>query len=301
MPQDKSKAQSRMWAFTIFDILGEGKHGDFNLKDVSYFCWQLEKCPTTERLHYQGFVVCERTKRLSAMKKIHSTAHWESCNGSFDDNKKYCTKEESRIEGPWEKGTPPMGQGKRTDIIDAINCLTTDGYHVMLQRFPEVYVKYHSGIDAYAMKVKKLPDMAMPSNGWYIWQVELLNYLLSPPDNRTIVWVYDFKGGRGKSTLCKFLICNHNGLLLQGKINDMSFAYDEKYKIVMFDVSRTQAENLDHLYSFAEQLKNGVIFSPKYTSGMKVFSPPHVVFFANSMPQEGKWTEDRLKLIDLSD
>lgn len=72
----------------------------------------------------------------------------------------------------------------------------------------------------------------------------------------------------------------------------MAYAYNGE-PMVFFDVTRTQAEHMDHLYQFAEQLKNGIIFSSKYESGTKCFDPPHVVFFANQGPHPGKWSADR--------
>ena len=56
---------------------------------------------------------------------------------------------------------------------------------------------------------------------------------------------------------------------------------------------------MDHLYSFAEELKNGKFMSGKYESTFTLFEPPHVVFLSNSMFQEGKWSADRVYLVAL--
>ncbi len=66
-----------------------------------------------------------------------------------------------------------------------------------------------------------------------------------------------------------------------------------------FDISRAAAEHSDHLYSMAEKLKNGFYLSTKYESVMKVFRPPHVLFFSNFHPDENKWSRDRVQLWDL--
>lgn len=80
----------------------------------------------------------------------------------------------------------------------------------------------------------------------------------------------------------------------------MAFAFaNGDYKIAIFDLTRTAVDHSDYLYDFAESLKNGFFFVGKYSSRQHVFKPPHVVFFANTMPKEGKWTEDRLKLLTL--
>ena len=53
------------------------------------------------------------TKRLSGVKELTGTAaHWEPRRGTHQQAAAYCSKEETRIDGPWEVGTPPV-QGKR--------------------------------------------------------------------------------------------------------------------------------------------------------------------------------------------
>ena len=107
------------------------------------------------------------------------------------------------------------------------------------------------------------------------------------------------KGNQGKSRLALHLCLEHNAIILSGKIADMAYAYN-KEPIVIFDVPRTQAENLDHLFAFAESLKNGIIFSNKYESQQKIFKPPIVIFLANIPCPDGKWSSDRVIERDLN-
>lgn len=86
---------------------------------------------------------------------------------------------------------------------------------------------------------------------------------------------------------------------MNGKIQDMCYLYNHQ-KIVMFDIARSHT-HIDQFYIMAEMLKNGMIVSTKYESKMKTFPPPHVVFFANILPDTTKWSSDRLVLIDLDD
>lgn len=72
---------------------------------VSYFVCQCEKCPLTGKKHIQGYIQLKDKKRLSQLKKIFpGHAHLEIARGSPTANKTYCTKEDSRIGGPWESG-----------------------------------------------------------------------------------------------------------------------------------------------------------------------------------------------------
>ena len=92
--------------------------------------------------------------------------------------------------------------------------------------------------------------------------------------------------GTGKSFLAGYLISQHNAVVFtHGKMADIAHSYNNQ-PIVIFDLSRTQAENLDHIYSLIECFKNGRISSPKYDSIDKIFKPPHVLVFANFVPTE---------------
>jgi len=56
--------------------------------------------------HLQGYVQFEKPKRLSALKKVHSTAHWEARMGTHEQAVEYCTKKDTRIGSPLRKGVP---------------------------------------------------------------------------------------------------------------------------------------------------------------------------------------------------
>ncbi len=78
----------------------------------------------------------------------------------------------------------------------------------------------------------------------------------------------------------------------------MAYAYKNE-SIVIIDLARTQAESVNYFYQFIESLKNGVLFSPKYESGQKIFKPPHVFVFANYEPDQTKLSADRWNIVQL--
>lgn len=128
-------------------------------------------------------------------------------------------------------------------------------------------------------------------------QASVIKMLEGKANDRNIIWIADVAGNIGKSRLATYLIKEKGAIELQGRIQDMAYLYEGE-PIVVFDICRTQAENLKHLYSFAESLKNGRFVSTKYQSEQKVFDPPHVVFFANVHPEQGAWTDDRAVVLD---
>lgn len=76
------------------------------LKNIQNKCdWvlgQLECCPETKKLHIQGMAYCKETIRWGFM----GTTHKEKCNDPLKSIE-YCSKEESRVQGPWEFGNRP--------------------------------------------------------------------------------------------------------------------------------------------------------------------------------------------------
>jgi hypothetical protein len=83
--------------------------------DCRYVICQLEKCPRTGRPHWQGYANFTKAFGLSRLKTMLPTAHWEKSKGTEQDNIDYCTKDESRVAGPYSQGEPAK-PGKRTDI-----------------------------------------------------------------------------------------------------------------------------------------------------------------------------------------
>lgn len=107
---DPTQKRQRNWMFTNYDLV-EYKH-----EAITYAIWQKEMCPKTEKIHFQGYLELKEGKSLKWLKEhIDKKAHWEPRMGSQQHTINYCSKTESRIEGPWIIGTP-KSQGKRTDI-----------------------------------------------------------------------------------------------------------------------------------------------------------------------------------------
>ena len=84
------------------------------------------------------------------------------------------------------------------------------------------------------------------------------------------------------------------------KRDDIAHSIDENKRIFMFDIERASMEYLQ--YSILEQLKDGLVFSPKYDSRVKrIKSNAHVVVFCNEHPDPTKLSEDRYHVITPSE
>ncbi len=85
---------------------------------VRYIAFQLEKGEEGTP-HYQIYVELVRDRTISWIKKnISKTAHWEVRRGTAVEASLYCSKDESRVRGPWIIGKISKGAGSRSDIID---------------------------------------------------------------------------------------------------------------------------------------------------------------------------------------
>lgn len=262
-----------------------------------YVSWQRER-GASGTPHLQGYLECSRPVRLAALKAWLAGAHFEQARGSRDSAREYTRKEESREAGPFERGTwSAGGQGSRSDLEDAINVAISDGLRRAAELYPGAVAKFSRGIqEVCRLREEEPEDKKFEPRAW---QSKVLGWLKEDPDDRHIIWVADSQGNKGKSRLCRHLCIEHGAILLEGKVQDMAYAYNRQ-RIVCFDITRGQAEMSDHIYSFAEKLKNGMIFSTKYESCSKVFSPPHVIIFANVFPKDGLWSLDRVRVLDLN-
>lgn len=116
--------------------------------DVRYLVWQLEQ-GTEGTPHLQGYVVWAHARSLSWVKRQCPRAHWEIAIGDFKANYKYCTKEEGRQAGPWERGVKPR-PGKRSDLTD-IAAMIDKGKPMskVARSYPGSFMRYHGGIYKY--------------------------------------------------------------------------------------------------------------------------------------------------------
>jgi len=135
------------------------------------------------------------------------------------------------------------------------------------------------------------------------WQLEILDIINSEPDDRAVHWYWSENGGIGKSQFSKYLLAKHGCVFIdEGRKTDIMFTIMETdmdlKNCVIFDIPRDNGNKVS--YKSIESIKNGMIYSPKYESGYKLFNSPHIIIFANEQPDYAKLSEDRwhIKKID---
>jgi len=142
------------------------------------------------------------------------------------------------------------------------------------------------------------PIKCIDESKFYSWQTKLLEMLLGPCCDRTVWWIYDEEGNKGKSAFCKFMCMKHNALMVDGKSSDIYQGLASHIEtegsapeIVLIDCPRHAINYMN--YGAIEKVKNGHVFSGKYESKQLIFNSPNVCIFANSLPDFTKYSGDR--------
>lgn len=284
------------WVFTLnnpdFPTIDLPKH-----PKERYCSWQLEEVTTK---HIQGYVELSTRATLVNVKRWLPTAHFEPRRGTAEQARDYSQKEDSRIEGPFERGTFGGSSGKRNDL-DAVKEAIINGAsrRQLLDDYSEVVAKYPRFVAEYSKVVReaaveKLPEL-VPK---FSWQQSVLDMVKDTPHDRQLLWIFDPVGNHGKTYMAKYLVQEYGAFYTNGgKSVDLAFAYGGE-PVVIFDYVRDAKEFVG--YGVIEQLKNGILMSTKYESGVKRFPVPHVIIFANFRAAEEKFSSDRLITIELN-
>lgn len=128
---------------------------DDNILSMKGIAFGRETCPTTGRIHLQGYACFTREFSMKQIKKMlnNDTLHIEPMRGSIKSNEIYCSKE-----GQYMKiGTMPVHNGSRTDIEELFNdiSISLDKDELIEKNFNK-YLKYNKVIDRlYDQKLRK--------------------------------------------------------------------------------------------------------------------------------------------------
>lgn len=139
----------------------------------------------------------------------------------------------------------------------------------------------------------------MAERGGYLWQEEIMDLLELPPDDRTIYWVYEKNGSRGKTALLKHIkLTLPKVKLVGGNRKDMKYACQGKPEIVIVNLTRRTGNKMS--YEGIEAVKDGIFFSEKYESNDVVMNCPHVLIVANEPPQWTQLSPDRWEVYKIT-
>lgn len=208
--------------FTIFDMSWNPQTAVDNCSDLNFIICQKEKCPSSGKLHWQGYYECKTRKGI----KGHQTnlcapkCHIEMAKGSADDNIIYCSKSESKISETFRYGNP-VTQGQRKDLI-AIKDDIMNGMSLreLAEKHFEQYIRYHKGIEKY---------------------YDLINYKERTWKTKLIIFVGPSRCGKTSHILKEYpdlyrLMRPQNTVWFDGYNNHNTILIDEFYGWIPFDM-----------------------------------------------------------------
>lgn len=139
-----SNNSSRRWCFTVNNWTPDDEE-TFQQLECTYLVYGRE-VGESGTPHLQGYVTFKSMKRMSALKKVHQTAHWEAAKGTSLQASDYCKKEGDYF----EKGDTPS-QGKRNDLLKiALAIKSGSSLKEVSDMAPDTYIRNYRGLANYA-------------------------------------------------------------------------------------------------------------------------------------------------------
>ena len=133
------------------------------------------------------------------------------------------------------------------------------------------------------------------------WQQKLVDEVyLTEPDGRSVHWIVDEIGGKGKSQFAKYMCVKYSDVTCvqrskyENIINHLYNIRDQHLKMLIIDIPRKNGNNVS--YDAVECILNGMIFNTKYETGTHIFNPPHIIILSNYYPDEECLSADRWKI-----
>ena len=293
--------RAKHWTWTLNNPTNEEEQGICNAFPGNGLVYHVfgREVGNSGTPHLQGYSIFESQVRFSTVKSRLGTnrLHLEVSRGSPQQNKDYCTKD-----GNFEEFgvLPETNQGRRTDLESFFDWAKTFGDDKKrppttpeaCREHPVVMTKYRGALDTVRRSFEW--DVPVAEEQLHAWQQDLADEIASEPDDRSITFVIDPEGGKGKSWFVRWYLERNREdtqFLSVAKRDDMAHVVKEQSRVFLVDVPRGQMEFLRQ--EVLEQLKNRMVFSPKYNSTTKyLFQCPHVIVMCNEDP-EIVLTEDR--------
>ncbi len=242
-----------VWDFTI----SEDQSNEKDIKKLCHhhckkWCFQLEE-GKSGYLHYQGRVNFKTKKRLAALKKIHSTAHWSPTSMECRNDNFYVTKDETRKNGPW------MDQ------------VTIDKDYIPRQ----------------VREMKTLyPWQQTILNQLDVWDTRTVNVVIDKKGGKGKTCLMTYAMAHKLAKKIPF-VNSHKDLMRMAYCVGVSRCY------MMDLPRALDKKNLAGLYAAIEELKSGWCYDDRYTFKQRMFDCPNIWLFTNKDPDLNLLSRDR--------
>ena len=290
-----AKKQCKRWCFTVNNFTKDEWLSilDKVTDKVVKYAVIGEETADSGTVHLQGYVRFKTSQRLTSVKKyVGRRAHVEACRGSEEENKLYCTKDGKILLEVGVYNTSVGMRGCPSSMGDDVKALID--FLVSGKTVAEIEPEYYLTYVRYGNMISKLVNAKIAAAKleeiktsydnvtWRNWQRDTISDVDGPIHDRQVQWIWDAKGGQGKTFLSKYLVSRGDCVRFEnGKSADIKYGYTGQ-RCVIFDLSRSQMDHIN--YEIIESVKNGIIYNTKYQCEMRVYKIPHVIVFSNEMP-----------------
>lgn len=116
----------KIWVFVYFGTETEPPKDPPHIVEVklkalkaSFYRFSLERCPTTNKLHYQGTVGFSIRRQNKTLQLRCWKGFWELCHHP-EESVAYCGKSATHVDGPWDFGQLPGSRHYRTGFQEEL-------------------------------------------------------------------------------------------------------------------------------------------------------------------------------------
>lgn len=201
--------------------------------------------------HIQGCIKFPSNKTLTAVKKLLPEAHWEITH-DIKAASKYCTKEDTRVEGPYTTGILPLKRNSKTDWDDVLTKAKTG----RIDEIPaDIQVRCHHQL----MSIAKNNPMPVPE--------------ISELDNK---WLWG-KTGTGKSRQAR----QENPGAYVKSYNKWWDGYTDETSVILDDFERQEGDKENPLAHHLKIWADHYPFQAEIKGGSKLIRPLKLVVTSN--------------------
>lgn len=283
--REDSTGRARNWCFTINNpdeqTLSNLHTTLPTSRECRYLVFQLEEGSDLQTPHIQGYIELTKSLRFRAVKALISPrAHLEKRRGTQQQAAEYCKKEEGRLDGPWEYGTPAREpQGTRNDLLAVKEAIDTGRQDAELwEDFFGVMAKYYKAVREYRL-VKASPRnfktevyvlYGTPGTGKSKWAYDYdenaywkqRGQWWDGYQGQEVVVIDDFYGWLPFDTLLR--LCDRYPLMVETKGGQVIFSS----KVIIFTTNQHPREwykNISNFQAFERRVEHWGLFNDTIT------------------------------------
>jgi hypothetical protein len=309
----------------------------FNTRTMVYLCWQLQRCPTTGKIHLQGYTQFKHQIQKALAIKYHKFPEDKPISAAAfkyqiaikaSDTRSYCLDDEKKTalayinekdetckplnyeEGVFDETVTKeeKKQGARTDLLEIKRRIDEEGLTAKQCRDeePVTYSRYHRTIDAWYKEKCEKKGPWCKEQKWMeapeTWEpAKAALEFLAKEGDRMVMWFWSDKGATGKTTLLKWLTAQ-----LLKKKERVYYVHAERsdrlahgYDCQPYVFLDCPRDAKDLPYHFIEMCRDNHITSGMYGVCNKIPSKPiHVIVCAN-MPPDPRQLSDDLTVVNM--